>query len=247
MAKAPKPEKPFDGAISRFVKKDAPKDVREALDDARQSRHPRPALSLPKRLGDDEYEKAYEACQLELVKMQTLAPRHGQRIVIVFEGRDAAGKGGTIKAPTENLNPRYARDVALPAPVGRRARAVVLPALRRRTCRPRASWCSSTAPGITAPLSSTSSAGAPRRARAVLHPLPEFEDMLVQDGIILIKVWLAIGRAEQLRQFLQRERDPLKQWKLSQTDIDGLSAGTTIPRAIREMFDRGQTRSRPGR
>ena len=68
--------------------------------------------------------------------------------------------------------------------------------------------------------------------------LPEFEDMLVRDGIILFKIWLAIGRAEQLRQFLQRERDPLKQWKLSQTDIDGLSRWDDYTAAIAEMFAR---------
>ena len=68
--------------------------------------------------------------------------------------------------------------------------------------------------------------------------LPEFEDMLVRDGIVLFKVWLAIGRAEQLRQFLQRERDPLKQWKLSQTDIDGLARWDDYTAAIAEMFAR---------
>ena len=68
--------------------------------------------------------------------------------------------------------------------------------------------------------------------------LPEFEDMLVRDGIVLIKIWLAIGRAEQLRQFLQRERDPLKQWKLSQTDIDGLTRWDDYTAAIAEMFER---------
>jgi polyphosphate kinase len=68
--------------------------------------------------------------------------------------------------------------------------------------------------------------------------LPEFEDMLVRDGIILFKFWLAIGRAEELRQFLQRESDPLKQWKLSQTDIDGLARWDDYTAAIAEMFDR---------
>ena len=75
--------------------------------------------------------------------------------------------------------------------------------------------------------------------------LPEFEDMLVQDGIILIKLWLAIGRAEQLRQFLQRERDPLKQWKLSQTDIDGLPRWDDYTAAIAETFDRSHRTAAP--
>jgi polyphosphate kinase len=75
--------------------------------------------------------------------------------------------------------------------------------------------------------------------------VPEFEDMLAQDGIILVKVWLAISRAEQLRQFLQRERDPLKQWKLSQTDVDGLDRYDDYTAAIAEMFARSHNAVAP--
>ena len=93
-----------------------------------------------------------------------------------------------------------------------------------------------------------SSAGAPpaERERFFLQ-LPEFEDMLVQDGIVLIKVWLAIGHAEQLRQFLQRESDPLKQWKLSQVDIDGpVALGRLYRRDRRDLRAQPHARSRPG-
>ena len=140
----------------------------------------------------------------------------------MFEGRDAAGKGGAIKAFTENLNPRTARDVALPAPsdvergqwyfqryIGHLPTTGEM-VLFDRSWYNRAvvehvfGWCTDA-----------------ERERFFAQ-LPEFEDMLVRDGIILIKLWLAIGRAMQLRQFIQRENDPLKQWKLSETDIEGL-------------------------
>ena len=231
-------ELPFDGAVSRYVSKDAPRDVREALEDADKKDILDPRYPYQKRLDEDDYDKAYQACQLELVKLQTWFRQTGQRIVIVFEGRDAAGKGGTIAAFTENLNPRTARAVALPAPsdVERgqwyfQRYVAHLPSrgelvLFDRSWYNRAvvehvfGWCT------------------PEERSRFFAQLPEFEDMLVQDGVILIKLWLAIGHAEQLRQFLQRERDPLKQWKLSRTDIDGLSRWDAYTAAIAETFDR---------
>ena len=160
----------------------------------------------------------------------------GKRIVIVFEGRDAAGKGGTIQAFTENLNPRTARIVALPAPsdvergqwyfqryithLPTRGELVLFDRswYNRAVVEPVFGWCT------------------PEERQRFFVQVPEFEDMLVRDGILLIKIWLEIGRAEQLRQFMQRERDPLKQWKLSQTDIDGLPRWDDYTAAIAEMF-----------
>ena len=188
MAKDAVFEKPFGGAVSRFAEKEAPKDVRRALEDADKKDILDPRYPYQKRLDDDAYETAYEACQLELVKLQTWFRATGQRIVIVFEGRDAAGKGGAIKAFTENLNPRTARTVALPAPsdVERgqwyfQRYVEHLPTagemvLFDRSWYNRAvvehvfGWCT-----------------AAERAR-FFSQLPEFEDMLVQDGIILIKI-----------------------------------------------------------
>ena len=245
MAKSDKPEMPFDGAVSRYIKKDAPKPVRKALEDADDHDILDPRYPYQKRLDDDDYEKAYEACQLELVKLQTWFRATGQRIVILFEGRDAAGKGGTIKSLTENLNQRTARSVALPAPsdvergqwyfqryvahLPTRGEMVLFDRswYNRAVVEHVFGWCTKE-----------------ERARFFTQ-LPEFEDMLVQDGIILIKLWLAIGHAEQLRQFLQRERDPLKQWKLSQTDIDGLSRWDDYTAAIAETFDRSHRTAAP--
>ena len=238
-------EKPFDGAVSRYVKKEAPKEIRQALEEAGKHDILDPTYPYRKEMDGDAYDEAYDACQLELVRMQRWLRAEGKRIVIVFEGRDAAGKGGTIKAVRENLNPRYARDVALPAPsnveqgqwyfqryVGHLPTAGEL-VLFDRSWYNRAvvehvfGWCT-----------------VEQRER-FFRELPSFEEMLIQDGIIFMKVWLAISRAEQLRQFLQRESDPLKQWKLSETDVEGLARWDDYTRAIRETFDRSHRPAAP--
>jgi len=238
MAKNDRFAKPFDGAVSRYVRDGAPKRIREALKDADDKDILDPKYPYQDRLDGDAYDAAFDALQLELVKLQQWFRSTGQRIVVVFEGRDAAGKGGTIHAFTENLNPRTARIVALPAPsdVERgqwyfQRYVSHLPTtgemvLFDRSWYNRAivehvfGWCT------------------PEERTRFFAQLPEFEEMLVQDGIVLLKVWLAIGQAEQLRQFLQRESDPLKQWKLSQTDIDGLSRWDDYTDAIQETFER---------
>ena len=231
-------EKPFDGAVSRFVEKGAPKAIREALEHAEKDDILDPGYPFRERLDADAYDQAYDLCQLELVKVQRWYRAEGKRLVLVFEGRDAAGKGGAIKAFTENLNPRTARVVALPAPsdvergqwyfqryIGHlptRGELVLFDRswYNRAVVEPVFGWCT------------------PEERERFFVQVPEFEDMLVRDGIVLVKMWLAIGRAEQLRQFLQRERDPLKQWKLSQIDIDGLARWDDYTAAIAEMFTR---------
>lgn len=240
MAQAEK-ELPFDGAVSRYVKRKAPKDIREALEAAGKRDILDPGYPYRKTLDKEDYEEAYYACQLELVKMQSWLREEGKRIVIVFEGRDAAGKGGTIKAIRENMNPRWTRDVALgvPSDVERgqwyfQRYVAHLPTrgefvLFDRSWYNRAivehvfGWCT-----------------AEERER-FFRELPSFEDMLVRDGMVFMKVWLAISRAEELRQFLQREKDPLKQWKLSKTDIEGLAKYDEFTDAIRETFERSNT------
>lgn len=238
-------DKPFGGAISRFLKKGAPKDIREALEKADKDDILNPKYPYRERLDDDAYDKTYEACQHELVKLQSWYRGEGKRIVVVFEGRDTAGKGGAIKALRENLNPRYARDIALPAPsdVERgqwyfQRYVAHLPtrgeiAFFDRSWYNRAvvehvfGWCTT------------------EERDRFFAELPDFEGMLVRDGIILVKFWLAIGRAEQLRQFLQRESDPLKQWKLSETDVDGLGRWDDYTDAITETFARSHRDTAP--
>ena len=228
--------KPFDGAVSRFVEDKAPKEIRKLLASAKEGDILDARYPYRERMDDDAYEDAYDACQIELMKMQHWLRETGARVVVVFEGRDAAGKGGTIHALAENLNPRWARSVALstPSDVERgqwyfQRYIAHLPThgemvLFDRSWYNRAivehvfGWCTDA-----------------ERTRFFAQ-VPEFEEMLVRDGIILVKIWLSIGRAEQLRQFLQRERDPLKQWKLSQTDIDGLKRWDEFTKAIVETF-----------
>ena len=230
--------KPFDGAISAYAEKGAPEGVREALEgagkhDILDGRYP-----YDKRMKKKEYEAAFDACQLELIKAQRWIRETGQRVVVVFEGQDAAGKGGTIKRVRENLNPRSARIVALPSPTEAEAgqwyfqRYVEhLPTqgemiLFDRSWYNRAvvehvfGWCTEV-----------------ERERFFIQ-VPKFEEMLVREGIVLIKLWISIGRAEQLRQFLERERDPLKQWKLSKTDVEGLERWDDYAAAISETFAR---------
>ncbi|PZQ51429.1 MAG: polyphosphate kinase 2 [Rhodovulum sulfidophilum] len=244
-AKVPGAEKPFDGAVSRFVKKGAPAEIRDRLREAGKDTILDPRYPYPERMSSDEYEAANEACQLELVKVQSWLRGTGQRVVLVFEGRDAAGKGGTIKAVTENLNPRFARVVALPAPDETERgqwyfqRYIErLPTTGEMVLFDR-SWYNR---GVVEHVFGWCT---PAERERFFAQLPEFEDMLVRDGIILIKLWIAIGQAEQLRQFTQREKDPLKQWKLSQTDIDGLSRWDDYTAAIAETFQRSHTSLAP--
>ena len=236
MAKDAKAPKPLIGAISRFAEKDAPKAVRKALANAGKDDILDPNYPYRKRLDDDDYEKAYRACQLELVKLQAWVRSSGQRLVFVFEGRDAAGKGGAIQAITENMNPRTARIVALPAPsdVERgqwyfQRYIAHLPTVGEMVLFDRSWYNRAIVEHVFGWVTDA------ERDR-FFEQLPEFEDMLVKDGIVLIKVWLAISRAEQLRQFLQREKDPLKQWKLSQVDVDGLALWDEYSAAIAETF-----------
>ena len=242
---APEAGTPFDGAVSRFVKKDAPKEIRDRLSAAGKNTILDPDYPYAERLSSDAYEAESEVCQLELVKVQSWLRGTGQRIVVVFEGRDAAGKGGTIKATTENLNPRYARVVALPAPDETERgqwyfqRYIEnLPTTGEMILFDR-SWYNR---GVVEHVFGWCT---PAERERFFSQLPEFEDMLVRDGIILIKVWISIGRAEQLRQFLQREKDPLKQWKLSSTDVDGLARWDDYTAAIEETFRRSHTTIAP--
>ena len=208
---------PFDGAISAFYENDAPEDGAQGDRGRRQEGHPDRRLS-PMTAGwtRTTTRTSSRRCSSNWSSCRPTCKATGKRVVVVFEGRDAAGKGGTIKRFRENLNPRVARVVALSKPSDREARRVVFPALRATICRPPARSCCSTGAGTTAAWSRRCSTSAPTPQRAAFfRQLPEFEDMLADEGIHFFKIWLNVGRAEQLRRFLAREKDPLKQWKLS--------------------------------
>ncbi|MBP9183179.1 MAG: polyphosphate kinase 2, partial [Fuscovulum sp.] len=183
---------PFDGAISRYFRKDAPKEVRKAIEKGAKDDILTQSYPYREEIKGKDYDARMEALQIELAKMQAGVKASGQRLIVVFEGRDAAGKGGTIKAVTQNLNPRQAYVVALPKPTEREsqqwyfqryidwfpARGEI--ALYDRSWYNRAmiehvfGFCK-----------------AEDRAR-FFRQLPEFEQMIADEGIVLRKIWLEV-------------------------------------------------------
>jgi polyphosphate kinase 2 len=236
---------PFDGGISRYFTQDAPEAIRRAVKGTRKGEIINPAYPYDDRWKRSDYEDALAALQIELVRMQAWARDTGQRIAVVFEGRDAAGKGGTIKRIGENLNPRYAKVVALSKPTDTEAaqwyfqRYIAhLPAKGELTIFDR-SWYNR---GVVEHVFGFCDDD--QRSRWFAQT-PEFEDMLVNEGITLIKVWLNVGRATQLKRFLDRESDPLKQWKLSWIDVEGLSKWDAYTAAIDETLTKTHTDTAP--
>ena len=227
---------PFDGAISDFFKNSAPKDIRAAIQDAGRKDILSTSYPYAKRMNRDDYNAEMAALQLELVKLQSDVKATGKRVVVVFEGRDAAGKGGTIKRFAQNLSPRTARVVALSKPSDREAGEWYFQRYVRRL--PTAgeivlfdrSWYNR---GVVEKVFGFCTDD---QRHAFFGQLPGFEQMLVDEGIHLVKIWLNVGRAEQLRRFLQREEDPLKQWKLSWIDVEGLKKWDAYSQAITETF-----------
>lgn len=229
---------PFDGAISRYFNEDAPSEVRALITGASKKDILNPGFPYDKRWKKAEYQDAIDKLQLELVRMQAWVRDTGQRIVVVFEGRDAAGKGGTIKRFRANLNPRGAKLVALPKPSDTEAgqwyfqRYIKhLPAKGQMTLYDR-SWYNR---GVVEHVFGFCT---PQQRENWFHQVPEFEDMLANEGITLFKIWLNIGRATQLDRFLAREKDALKQWKLSAIDVDGMALWDEYSAAISETLNR---------
>ncbi|MGB5837486.1 MAG: polyphosphate kinase 2, partial [Albidovulum sp.] len=162
-----------------------------------------------------------------------------------FEGRDAAGKGGAIERMRENLNPRNAYIVALSKPSDREASQWYfqryidwLPAAGEVALFDR-SWYNR---GVVEHVFGFCK---PEQRELFFRQLPDFEKMMVDEGIVLVKLWLNVGRAEQLRRFLKREKDPLKQWKLSWVDVEGLKRWDEYTAAITETLARTHTEHAP--
>lgn len=189
-----------------------------------------------KRLDDDDYLKALRGLQLELVKLQTHMLKTGSRMVILFEGRDAAGKGGAIDSIREHVNGRYWLDVALPKPSDRERTQWYfqryvdwLPAAGEVSLFDR-SWYNRA--GVELVMGFCT----PEQTEEFLSEVPRFERMLVRDGIHLFKFWLAIGREAQLKRFHSRRHDPLKQWKISDIDIAALGKWDSYTDAAHRML-----------
>jgi polyphosphate kinase 2 len=232
---------PFEGAITEFYEKHVPDDVRKAIRKGGKDDIITKSYPYSKLMDDDEYDDTLKDLQIELAKLQNWAHTSTERVVILFEGRDAAGKGGTIERFRENMNPRQARIVALPAPSDREQtqwyfqRYVAhLPSAGEIMFFDR-SWYNR---GVVEKIFGFCTKEDRER---FFEQAPQFETMLRQEGIHLFKIWLNVGRAEQLRRFLDREKDPLKQWKLSQIDVDGLRKWDEYTEAIAETFRRTHT------
>ncbi len=188
------------------------------------------------KLSSKDYEKELAHLQVELVKMQYWVKHTGVRIVILFEGRDAAGKGGTIKRITEPLNPRGCRVVALGMPSDREKtewyfqRYVPhLPAAGEIVCFDR-SWYNRA--GVEKVMGFCTEA----QYREFLQTCPEFERMLVRSGIILLKYWFSVSDEEQERRFQSRTKDPARRWKLSPMDLESRDRWVEYSQAKDTMF-----------
>ncbi|MFC8089466.1 polyphosphate kinase 2 [Streptomyces sp. NPDC057301] len=187
---------------------------------------------LPRKV----YEKELLRLQLELAKLQEWVRAEGARLVVVFEGRDAAGKGGTIKRVTEHLNPRIARIAALPKPTERERTQWYfqryighLPAAGEIVLFDR-SWYNRA--GVENVMGFCSK----EEYQLFLRQCPVFERMLVEDGILLRKYWFSVSDEEQQERFRRRLEDPLRRWKLSPMDLESVARWEEYSRAKDEMM-----------
>jgi polyphosphate kinase 2 len=196
-------------------------------------------------LGRKQYEQALRELQTELCALQDWIRQEGERVVVVFEGRDAAGKGGVIKAITERVSPRVFRVVALPAPSERQRSQIYMqrflehfPAAGEIVIFDR-SWYNRA--GIEYVMGFCTKA----QHQRFLKVCPEFELYVVDDGIRLIKYWLEVSEPEQKRRFEARTTDPLRQWKLSPTDLYSRSRWFEYSKARDAMLEATDTEFAP--
>lgn len=194
-----------------------------------------PSIHVTK-ISEELYEKELYRLQGELVKLQKWVKATGARVVIIFEGRDAAGKGGTIKRITEYLSPRVARVVALPKPTDREETQWYfqryiqhLPAAGEIVLFDR-SWYN------RAVVEKVMGFATPQQVQEFMRQCPIFEQMLVEDGIYLRKYWFSVSDGVQLKRFKRRLDDPLRQWKLSPMDLESITRWEDYSRAKDEMM-----------
>ena len=190
----------------------------------------------PPKLSKKAYEKELLRLQAELVDMQQWVVETGARLVIIMEGRDAAGKGSAIKRITQYLNPRTCRIEALPKPTEReqgqwyfQRYVEKLPAAGEIVIFDR-SWYNRA--GVERVMGFCTS----QEYRRFLHQAPIFERLLVEDGIMLRKYWFSVSDEEQYNRFVSRREDPLRQWKLSPMDLESITKWEEYSRAKDEMF-----------
>ena len=199
----------------------------------------------PEKMSRKEYDRELKKLQVELCHLQDWVKTTGARVIIVFEGRDAAGKGGMIKAITERVSPRVFRVVALPAPSEREKSQLFMqryitqfPAGGEIVLFDR-SWYNRA--GVEYVMGFCSE----KEHRGFLDACPRAERWMVSAGIVLIKLWLEVGMAEQERRFLARIHDPLRQWKLSPMDIGSYARWYDYSRARDMMLQATDTKEAP--
>ena len=205
----------------------------------------RKRLRLGRVLENLRYQEELEALQVELGKMQRWVVAKRRRVAILFEGRDAAGKGGAIRRFTEHLNPRSMRLVALPAPTDEEGGQWYFQRYSRQLPNPGEivffdrSWYNR---AVVEPVNEFCSDAQYHR---FMQQVPEFEHMLYEDGVIIVKFWFSISREEQLRRFTSRNANPLKQWKLSSIDERAQALWDKYSHYKQEMFCRTHTSFSP--
>jgi polyphosphate kinase 2 len=197
------------------------------------------------RLKRKKYEKELSRLQEELCKLQDWVKHKGLRVIIVFEGRDAAGKGGTIRAITERVSPRVFRLVALPTPSDREKSQMYVqrymqhfPAAGEIVVFDR-SWYN------RAGVEHVMGFCTPEQHRRFLKLCPEIEKYIVDGGVILIKYWMEVGKEEQERRFEARIKDPLRQWKLSPMDLESFRRWYEYSRARDQMLEATDSKHAP--
>lgn len=199
----------------------------------------------PPKMKRKEYEKKLLKLQTELCRLQDWVKHKGLRVIVVFEGRDAAGKGGTIKAITERVSPRVFRLVALPAPSDREKTQLYVqrylhhfPAAGEIIIFDR-SWYNRA--GVEHVMGFCTK----DEYREFMEDCPKFESHIVTSGIILIKFWLEVGQEEQQDRFEARIEDPLRQWKLSPMDVESYARWYAYSRARDQMLEATDTKEAP--
>lgn len=202
---------------------------------------PSPAGRVPKR----RYKAELENLQIELVEMQQWVAETGARVLVIFEGRDAAGKGGAIKRIMEHLNPRHARVVALTKPSKReRGQWYYQRYLERLPTKGEIvlfdrSWYNRA--GVEHVMQYCSD----EQYQRFLRQTPAVEHLLIEDGIILLKYWFSVSDEEQQSRFERRLEDPMRRWKLSPTDLESIRRWEDYSRAKDAMFAATDTRESP--
>ena len=210
------------------------------------TKKPKTAENAPgEKMKRKVYEKELRKLQVQLCHLQEWVKTSGARVIIVFEGRDAAGKGGTIKALTERVSPRVFRVMALPAPSDREKTQMFLQRYIERF--PAAgeiiifdrSWYNRA--GVEYVMGFVSEA----QHKRFLELCPEIEQYIVEAGIILIKIWLEVGQEEQEKRFHKRISDPMRQWKLSPMDLESYRRWYDYSKARDLMLDATDSKQAP--